>query len=62
MRLTQRQHDVMEHLSKGKSNKEIARELSLSLGTVKVHTQHAYAALGARNRTEAAIAYIKAAA
>lgn len=62
MRLTVRQRDVMEHIALGKPNKQIARDMNLSLGTIKVHTQMAYRALGARNRTEAAIAYLKAAA
>jgi EAL domain-containing protein (putative c-di-GMP-specific phosphodiesterase class I)/DNA-binding CsgD family transcriptional regulator len=52
-RLSPRQHEVMQLLSKGKSVKEIARQLELGIGTVKVHVSQAYASLGARNRVEA---------
>lgn len=62
MKLTPRQREVMEQIALGKQNKEIARALGLSLGTVKVHSQYAFAALGAHNRTQAAIAYLKDAA
>ncbi|MEZ5741024.1 MAG: LuxR C-terminal-related transcriptional regulator [Burkholderiaceae bacterium] len=37
----------------GKSNKLIARELSIAEGTVKLHLSAAYRALGVSNRTEA---------
>ena len=36
-RLTPRQHAVLSHLQKGKSNKVIAHELNMSESTVKVH-------------------------
>jgi DNA-binding NarL/FixJ family response regulator len=52
-RLSPRQLDVIRLLSVGLSVKEIARELKLGAGTVKVHLSLAYSALGARNRIEA---------
>lgn len=52
-RLTRRQHDVLRLLALGKSNKEIARELDLAEGTVKIHVSGVIAALGCNNRTEA---------
>ena len=51
--LTPRQRDVLKVLLRGASTKEIARELELGEGTVKVHLAGLYRALGARNRTEA---------
>lgn len=57
--LSPRQRDVLMHLGQGKSNKEIARALSLSEGTVKVHLAAVFRALGARNRTEAVLAASK---
>src|SRR6185436_6517668 len=37
LRLTPRQHDVLRLLGQGQSNKEIARVLQLTEGTVKLH-------------------------
>jgi DNA-binding CsgD family transcriptional regulator len=53
--LTVRQREVLRLLATGLSVKGIARELGLSIGTVKTHLAQAYRILGARNRTEALI-------
>ncbi len=55
-RLTSRQRDVMALLAQGKSNKEIAGELGLAAGTVKIHISNIFKALNVRNRTQAVIA------
>lgn len=54
--LTQRQWEVLECLREGKSNKQIAMELGLSEGTVKIHVTAIFKSLGVRNRTQAVIA------
>jgi DNA-binding NarL/FixJ family response regulator len=54
--LTERQIDVLRLLAEGKPNKEIARQLNLAEGTVRVHVNAVLKALSARNRTEAALA------
>lgn len=54
--LTQRQRDVLACLREGKSNKQIAYELGLSEGTVKIHVTAVMRSLGVRNRTQAVIA------
>lgn len=54
-RLTERQREVLQLLSEGKSNKQICRDLDLSEGTVKVHLNAIYRVLGVANRTEAAL-------
>ncbi len=53
--LTPRQYDVLSLLMQGKSNKEIARDLQLSEGTVKIHCMAIFRELGVSNRTQAAI-------
>lgn len=53
--LTPRQKDVLRLLAKGKANKEIARDLDLAEGTVKIHLAAVLRFLKARNRTEAAV-------
>ncbi|PJK29733.1 DNA-binding response regulator [Minwuia thermotolerans] len=51
--LTPRQVDVLRMIALGKANKQIAYELGLSVGTVKIHVSNILDALGATNRTEA---------
>lgn len=51
--LTPRELDVLRLLAAGKTNQRIARELVLTLDTVKKHVSHVLAKLGAANRTEA---------
>lgn len=53
--LTTRQHEVLERLEEGKSNKQIARELNLSENTVKIHVGRILRVLGVSNRTQAAV-------
>lgn len=51
--LTQQQLAVLQVLAQGKSNKQIGRELGICEGTVKVHLNAAYRALGVVNRVSA---------
>jgi len=55
-RLTPRQRQVLSLLAEGKSNKEIASELGLAAGTVKIHVSSIFKALNVNNRTLAVIA------
>ncbi len=48
-----REHEVLELLSEGASNKVIARRLDISVHTAKFHVASVCAKLGARNRTDA---------
>jgi LuxR family maltose regulon positive regulatory protein len=45
---------VLRLLATGSSNQRIARELFVTLDTVKKHVTHVLGKLGATNRTEAA--------
>jgi LuxR family maltose regulon positive regulatory protein len=51
--LTERELEVLRLLAAGSRNRDIARELVVTLETVKKHTSHIYRKLGAANRTEA---------
>jgi DNA-binding NarL/FixJ family response regulator len=51
--LSERELEVLTLLASGRSNADIARELFISVGTVKTHTNNIYRKLGARNRAEA---------
>lgn len=51
--LTDRELQVLQLLARGRANKQIALELSISEHTVKFHISSIYTKLGAGNRTEA---------
>lgn len=54
IKLSRRQRQVLEGLVRGLSNKEIARELELAEGTIKMHVGAVLRALGVTSRTRAA--------
>ncbi|HET9336028.1 MAG TPA: response regulator transcription factor [Sphingomicrobium sp.] len=56
--LTARQKEVLTLLAAGKSNKQIAWALGISEGTVKVHVNAAFRALGVHNRVNATTALL----
>ncbi|HEX9118130.1 MAG TPA: LuxR C-terminal-related transcriptional regulator [Anaerolineae bacterium] len=51
--LSDREREVLRLIARGASNREIADQLVITLGTVKSHINHILGKLGARNRTEA---------
>jgi len=51
--LSEREIEVLQLISEGLTNQEIANRLYLSLNTVKVHTRNIYGKLDAHNRTQA---------
>jgi len=53
--LTQRQQAVLERMASGLANKQIAYELGLTEGTVKLHVTAILKLLGVYNRTAAVI-------
>lgn len=51
--LSERELEVLSLLASGRTNSEIARDLFVSVGTIKSHTGNIYRKLGAKNRAEA---------
>jgi DNA-binding NarL/FixJ family response regulator len=54
--LTERQSEVLALMTRGKSNRDIAEQLGLSEGTVKIHITAIFKALGVSSRTQALVA------
>lgn len=54
MNLTRRERDILQRLAEGRSNREIAAELVLSLGTIKWYNRQLYNKLAVSNRRQAA--------
>jgi DNA-binding NarL/FixJ family response regulator len=54
VKLTRREHDVVDLISRGKSNKEIATELNLAVHTVKSHVHNILDKLALHTRLELA--------
>lgn len=52
--LSRRELDILAHLSAGKSNKLIARDAGIGVGTVKYHINNILTKLNVTSRTEAA--------
>jgi DNA-binding NarL/FixJ family response regulator len=53
--LSEREVEVLRLLVAGKTNREIARDLILSISTVKTHVEHVIAKLDVADRTQAAV-------
>ena len=55
-RLTRRQQEVLGHLTLGRSNADIAKELGTSEHTIRIHVSAILKSLSVSNRTKAALA------
>lgn len=53
--LTPRELEVLKPLALGRTNPEIARELTITVGTVKNHVEHVISKLGVSDRTQAVV-------
>ncbi len=53
--LSPREREILVHLARGASNKEIARALAVAESTVKIHVQHILRKLNLASRVQAAV-------
>lgn len=57
--LTDREREILACAAAGRSNKEIADQLCVSIDTVKTHLHHIYQKLSVNGRVEAVLAYLQ---
>ena len=54
-RLSPREREILDHVARGASNKEVARALGIAETTVKIHVQHILRKLDLSSRVQAAV-------
>jgi two-component system nitrate/nitrite response regulator NarP len=57
--LTRRELEVLSDLAAGRTNKQIARDLDVSLNTVKFHVRNLFQKLGVNSRSQAISLYLR---
>jgi DNA-binding NarL/FixJ family response regulator len=57
--LSPREMEVLKLLARGLSNKEIAAQLGLVVGTVKIHVANIFSKLAVSDRTQALVAAVQ---
>lgn len=58
--LSPREQEILSHLARGLSDRDIAQTLFISVRTVQTHLAHIYTKLGVHSRTEAAVIAVQA--
>jgi DNA-binding NarL/FixJ family response regulator len=58
-KLSEREEEILQVLSKGYSNKEISEYLSISVTTVNAHLRHIFEKLHVRSRTQAVLKFLQ---
>lgn len=53
--LTERESEVLAHITQGRRTADIAESLYLSVNSIKTHTRHLFRKIGVSTRTEAAL-------
>jgi len=56
--LTDRERQILESLSKGMTNQQLAEDFEISLNTVKFHLKNLYGKMGVENRAQAVAKYL----
>lgn len=59
IKLTKREEEIIQKICSGASNNEIAKDLCITIHTIKSHISSIFKKLGARNRTNASYIYAK---
>jgi DNA-binding NarL/FixJ family response regulator len=57
--ITPREAEVLRLLAQGQTNPQIAEDLAVSRGTIKIHVQNIISKLGVSDRTQAAVRAIE---
>ncbi len=57
--LSPREREVLQLVTQGQTNREIAQNLTVSVSTVKIHVEHILAKMGVSDRTQAAVRAIE---
>ena len=55
IKLTRREHEIMQQMAKGLTRDEIAAKFFISAETVKMHVKNSYKKLKAKNKIDALI-------
>jgi two-component system NarL family response regulator len=58
--LSRRENEVLEIIARGKTNRDVATELGVTVHAVKFHLASIYRKLGVSNRTEAVVVKLRA--